>query len=665
MKNSVLIFNLSHFSFYIFYFSFFVQHYSQAHLKVAATEPEHVVRKAEFDVAVHLLDERLVMIEQTLDTRPDGPAILRTNPSFEIVMASDGIDSPQTGPVDEKIVSVTDAVFGAKPPVFHVPLPAENLSAADAVTAPQPPVCSLESTVLSDCPATADVSPCLAESNAANVSLTDNTESFLPPAPNMENCHLQGELEVIVEDPNGNVKSRQVVPNAITDGFLRYTFYDMMNAGATLNNVLRSHTRTGYNFLSRVAPTNHGIYAMGSDIDIRYETFVPPYVDGRLTALHPDVVFYNVDGSMTETSLVMIPVDQRCYFDHSRRELVVEYVKNTGRGSVKSICVGRSHSASAQMYSVSLAETAVPDHWKATAAGSYLIEHHQTGGTSLWKTVSATAGQYRFNLKSRTVEDFSNSALHTNITAAATVGGIVVGNHLFKAVKQAASGSSYTLRLGYVLNFRTASSVVNKDIVLTARAGATVRTDTHPVMVYRTDTGELEIFVTMSLGQREEDNHYGFNLYKVIVSGLDNPATMETETVNLGFLPYAVSCHDTTGPLYVTGYFDGTSYYLPYNLVVHDPVFGLVANTSAAAFQNGIVISENFKTVSRLFNTRSLNTTPNLIVRADTGLLQCQAALGTIPYIFLSQVVSGTNLPVPSVKEPDDVLRIIYRYKIA
>jgi hypothetical protein len=312
---------------------------------------------------------------------------------------------------------------------------------------------------------------------------------------------------------------------------------------------------------------------------------------------------------------------------------------------------------------VTLAETAVPDHWKVTSAGSYLVEHHATNGTSLWKTVSATGGQYRFNLKNRTVEDFSIANLHTNITNAGVVGGIVVGNHIFKAIKQAASGTSYTVRLNYLANFRSMLSVVYKDIVLTTREGMTVRADTHPVMVYRTDSNQLEIFVAMSFGQ-DEDDSYGFNIYKVIVSGLDSPTTMTTETVDLGFFPYAISNHDTTGPVYITGYFDGENYYLPYNLVTYDTVFGLATNMSTATFQYGIVVSEDFEEVVRVFNTRSIGTTPNLIVRADTGLLQCQAALGNIPYIFMSQVVSGTNLPQPSIKEPDDVLRIIYRYRI-
>ena len=644
-----------------------MEHYSQHHFKIAASEPEHIVRKAEFDVVVHLLDERLVMIEESLEAR-SGPAILQANPTFEIVMASDTLESPQSSSIDENVLLVTDEVSGERPLVFHASLPSENLDVIDAFESPPHPVSPDETVGISDLLETDTVVPDQAEPIAGRFTVTDPLPTTSSEEQRMENSHLQGEIEVIVEDQNGVVKSRQVVANAITDGFLRYAFYDMMNAGGMLNKVLRSDIRTGYNFLSRVAPVNLGIYAMDRDIDIRYDTFVPPYKNRTALLLDPGVVFYNIDGSMVESSQVMIPVDQRCYFDHTHREMVVEYIKNTGSGAVKSVCVGAAHNNS-QLFSVTLAETAVPDHWKATTPGSFLIEHHPTNGTSLWKTISATGGQFRFHLKNRMIEDFTNANLHTNITTADRTGGIVVGNHLFKAVKQAASGSSYTVRLNYVSNFRTTMALVYKDIVLTARPGMTVRTDTIPVMAYRMDNGTLEIFVAMSFGQDEDDlgtpGAYGFNMYKVTVSGLNDPATMTTQTDDLGFLPYCFSNHDTTAAIYTTGYFDGENYYLPYTQVVYDPVFGQISNTSAAAFQYGLVISEDFETVKRVFNIRSVNTTPNLIVRADTGLLQCQAALASIPYVFSSQVVSGTNLPQAAVKEPDDVLRIIYRYKLS
>ena len=474
----------------------------------------------------------------------------------------------------------------------------------------------------------------------------------------MEQQHMQGEIEVIVESNTGEIKSQQKITNAITDGFLRYVLYDMVNGG-TLSSVLRSNTRSGYNLLSRTVPSALGIYAMDRNIDIREETFLPPYVCGDLNTLDPSVVFYNIGGNPTEDSQVMIPVDQRCYFDHNRRELVVEYVKNTGSGTVKSVCVGRSHLLRQQMYGITQNETAVPNQWTSSLAGHYCVEHHATNGTSLWKVTSASA-QYRFNLKSRTMDSFSNSNLYGNISGTNTSGGIVVGNNVFKAIKQTASGSSHTIRLYYATNFRTTSTTAYKDIVVSVREGMSVSTDTIPVMVYRMDTGDLEIFVSLSSG--DHSGLFGYNIHKVTVSGLESPATMSVETVDLGILPYSISNFNTTASLFITGYFDGTHYYLPYTSTMD--ASGIIDTIAENAFQNGIVISADCKNVSRIFNMRNSASTPNLIVRADTGLLQCQVNTVSIPYIFMSQVVSGANLPEPSVKGFDDVLRIVYRYRL-
>ena len=151
--------------------------------------------------------------------------------------------------------------------------------------------------------------------------------------------------------------------------------------------------------------------------------------------------------------------------------------------------------------------------------------------------------------------------------------------------------------------------------------------------------------------------------HKVTVSGLATPATMTNETDDLGILPYNISNFNTTAALYLTGYFDGTHYYLPYTTTMDAD--GKIDTITDNAFQNGIEISADCKNVSRIFNMRNSASTPNLIVRADTGLLQCQVNAANIPYIFMSQVVSGANLPEPSVKGLDDVLRIIYRYRLS
>ena len=596
-----------------------MKNYSQQYLKVAATEPEHVMRKAEFDVAVESIHDELEKLSGQIEH--GGPAVLSPDFMPEIMETSDAATSPQTQSISEsaKLLDGTETRF---PRMEIGSLPAEkavlNDSTISPTTVPVGEIAAMETEANGIKPAIHVQNPI--ETIAASDTVTPqlNGERI------MEQQHMQGEIEVIVESSTGEIKSRQKITNAITDGFLRYALYDMVNGG-TLSSVLRSNTRSGYNLLSRAVPSALGIYAMDRNIDIRDDTFLPPYVCGNLNTLDPSVVFHNVNGSTSEDSQVMIPMDQRCYFDHNRREMVVEYIKNTRSGTVKSVCVGRSHTLRNQMYSVIMTETAVPNQWTATTA-NYLVEHHPTNGTSLWKTVAATS-QYRFNLKNRTMDSFVNSALHSNITNATLGGGIVVGNHVFKAVKQAASGSDHTIRLHYITNFRTSSTAGYKDIVVSAREGMSVSTDTIPVLVYRMDTGNLEIFVSLSSG--DHDDTFGYNIQKVTVSGLSTPATMTTEIDDLGILPYNISNFNTTAALYLTGYFDGTHYYLPYTTTMDAD--GKTDTIADNAFQNGIVISADCKNVSRIFNMRNSASTPNLIVRADTGLLQCQVNAANIP----------------------------------
>lgn len=629
-----------------------MNNYSQQYLKVAATKPEHIMRKAEFDVAVESIHDELEKLSGQIEH--DGPAVLLPDFMPEVMETSDAITSPQTQSISDS-ARLLDGSETRFPKMEIGNLPAAEMVLNDSTVSPT--MIPVGEIALMETE-TNGVNPAVHVQNPIeNIAASDTVTPKLNGERIMEQQHMQGEIEVIVESNTGEIKSQQKITNAITDGFLRYVLYDMVNGG-TLSSVLRSNTRSKYNLLSRTVPSALGIYAMDRNIDIRDDTFLPPYVCGNLNTLDSGVEFYNVGGSTAEDSQVMIPMDQRCYFDHNRREMVVEYIKNTGSGTVKSVCVGRSHLLKNQMYSVAMTETAVSNQWTSTTA-NYLVEHHPTNGTSIWKTVAA-ASQYRFNLKNRTTDHFSNSALHSNIGNATIAGGIVVGNHVFKAIKQAASGSEYTIRLHYIANFRTSSTAAYKDIVVSAREGVSVNTDTIPVLVYRMDTENLEIFLSLSAG--DHDDSFGYNIHKVTVSGLSTPATMTTETDDLGILPYNISNINTTAALYLTGYFDGTHYYLPYTTTIDAD--GKTNTIADNAFQNGIVVSADCKNVSRIFNMRNSASTPNLIVRADTGLLQCQANTTNIPYIFMSQVVSGANLPEPSVKGLDDVLRIIYFYCI-
>ncbi len=626
--------------------------YSQPHLKRAATEPEHVIRKAEFDLAV----ERITTIEKTLDVRPglsggviDGKAAVETS---EI---ADSVSLPLPILMSEQSRISDDFSFvKTLPLVGNTPM--EECGLGDGVAAPLPRQFS-ETASMGDETRSVTVLPLQGRPDDDSMTVSDSVRIHHCKGQKMEQFKLHGEIEVVVEDSSGNVRQRQIVSNAITEAYERYVFYDMLNAG-TLHSLLRSNTRTGFNFQARTLPTAFGIYAMSHDIEIKKDTFLPPYVGDNQSSLADGVSFYNVGGLMSESTQEMIPVDQRCYFDKAKKEFVLEYVKNTGVGTVKSVCVGRSHAIKTDKFSVALTETAVPATWQSGTV-NYLLEH-TTDGTCLWKT-NGSSWTWRNNLVTR-----SNEAIGGAVCAGVLgsyFGGLVVGNVVYKAAKQSASGDTHVVHLTYVNNFRTSNTAGTKDITFTCREGMTVNTAVQPVMVYRPAQNKLEILVTLSTG--DHDGTFGCNLQKAVIGNLDDPANLTVEIEDLGILPYAVSNWTSASVgYYLTGFFHDGKYYLPIYAVTDD--YGKMTVTAEGAFQTGLVVSSDFSTVYNSVNFRTSTANEvNAFVLADGGVVQCRVNATSIPYVHLSQVLSGSNLPQAVTKSVDDVLRIIYRYKLS
>ena len=634
-----------------------MKQYSQHHLKVAASEPEHVIRKAEFDLAVEAIDERIVTIEKTLEVRPGlSGGVLGGKPAIEASEIDDSVSSPLPISTSENTRISDDFSFvKTLPRIGNTPM--EETGLGDGVETSLPNHLS-ETATLGDESFSIPVSPLQGRPDDDSIAVSDAVQIHHCKEHKMENLTLQGEIEVVLEDRDGNVKQRQIVSNAITEAYERYVFYDMLNAG-TLSSLLRSNTRTGFNFLTRTLPSLFGLYAMNHDIDIKRDTFLPPYVGDNQTSLADGVSFYNVGGSVTESTQEMIPVDQRCYFDKAKKEFVLEYVKNTGVGTVKSVCVGRVHSNKTDMFSVTLSETAVPPTWK-TGNANYLLEH-TADRTFLWKTNGSTT--WRNDLVTRsTVETISGTVCAGVLAAATAVGGLVAGNIVYKAAKQTASGANHVVRLTCINNFRTSVTTAHKDIAFTCREDMTADTDMHPVMVMRPDLGKLEIFVTLSVG--DHDGTTGCNLQKAVVGNLDDPANLSVEIVDLGILPYAVSNWTSMAVGYhLSGFFHDGKYYLPIYGVMN--VENDLTVTAESASQTGVVVSSDFSTVHNSVNFRTATASEvNAFVLTDGGVVQCRVNATTIPYVHLSQVLSGSNLPQAVVKNVDDVLRIIYRYKL-
>jgi hypothetical protein len=79
----------------------------------------------------------------------------------------------------------------------------------------------------------------------------------------------------------------------------------------------------------------------------------------------------------------------------------------------------------------------------------------------------------------------------------------------------------------------------------------------------------------------------------------------------------------------------------------------------------GMIIDFEEETIDNYFNYTLAAATCSAPVVSDSGVKMIRPTLNTAPYLFQSQVLSGTNLSVPVVKTEYDLLRVIYRYTLA
>jgi hypothetical protein len=469
---------------------------------------------------------------------------------------------------------------------------------------------------------------------------------------------MEGELEVILEDRNGNVKQRESVKNTITNPYLKWVLFQLMS-GPNLVNITRA-TASGSQ-TANAAPTIFGIYVMSEPITVTPETCIPPYVDESRAGLHPSVTFYNANGGSTESTQEMIPVDSRCYYNRSKLEYTMEFVKNTYAGVVRSVAIGRSHSAVANhCYVFNQKDIDMPTDLYSTTA-NYVLEHTANDGTILRKPIGTANEVVTVNLKTKMYSRDTNANAFSNITS--QFGALAMNGHLFKVAKKTASGGIYTVTLTYLKDYLTeAGTATNLDIAIPTRDGMTAYTGGTPVLVTRAAQNKIEIFVAVSVGSH--GGQFGANIKKVIVdvSDMENIAhTIE----DMGIIPYVVSGYGTNVGQYLTGLFHGGKYYLPYGAIIKAD--GTTATGGlTAAYQEGIVISSDFSTVHNVIcYRREANINHYPVISDANEVIQIRANT-TAPHVaVVGQLVSGVNLENPITKAVGDVLRVIYRYRIS
>lgn len=514
---------------------------------------------------------------------------------------------------------------------------------------------------------------------------------------------LQGRVEIILEDQDGNVKYREETKNTVTDAFKNYTVYNHFSQTA-LAGLLKSTpgttynaTANSYNQITPVVPTGAadlGIYTLTQPINVKGNTFAPPYVDISKKILNKDVLFYslgNVAFGADEGAIGLIPYQGGCYYDTVNKELNVEYRRNGGSGTIAAVCIGRAHTLPKVTYIISARDQKAPSDWfSANLQPGYLIEHTKTNGTIIYKVDNATAASANiitFNCKTK---EYKNNGLNTNSATNIlnatnnSAGGLIVGNSIFKVVRTAVSGTNYPLVINEIKNWTTATTLSTKAITIPTNGGMTADTINTPVLVYNTETGKLEIFVSISKGRHvyDEIDAWGYNTVKVIV----DPANLDDyEIVDLGVGPYAVSNYTSgtamatlTAFLNHTGTYHDGKYYLPIAYAQDETTNYALLDSAVSAnngWHDGMIIDKDFKVIEDFFCYRSQTATANVsrtyvVVITDEGPLPCSVAsissgdLGS-PYVSYSQVISGVNLAEPVAKGNNDILRLIYHYKMA
>jgi hypothetical protein len=524
----------------------------------------------------------------------------------------------------------------------------------------------------------------------------------------MENeTKLVGRITAQIEDKDGNIKQSCTTENTITDAFLKRSLVLSLNT-SPVGTALRSVSKPSSGQYVGVADAGtFGIYGLNREIEITKDTVLPPYVTRDATSLAADVTVYNNNNTLTESAKELVPVDNRSVYRRKEGDnsYIVEYVKNSGVGSVKSICFGRAYNDPSSLIGTTVGEAIYQAAW-TTGTVEYFLEHRLTGipteqcpqgnrqETIVWKQVSSSS-QFSANLVTKQITAYASSTLSTNLLNTNLVGAHVFDNNGVKvAVKAVCSGSSasektYTLTLYYCTNITGTTTVGSRTVVITLPEYVTPNIEYYPVMVSRPDKGTkgvLEIWVTVAQGTFEipqdggdPTTETGCFVYKLTLETPVDPANSEIDEEIIGVLPYGIGQYANTGvAYYMSGFYfadlqnddagrtdketpEGV-YYLPY-VLYRDGSNYTHLNSSSWAY--GVKYDEDITEVKGDYLARSSSSQQfNAPVMTDAGVLYCRVNSTTMYYVTLSGVISGANLPTTLVKGENDILRLIYEYSL-
>lgn len=480
---------------------------------------------------------------------------------------------------------------------------------------------------------------------------------------NQEDFKVRGEIEVILEDENGNVKHREVHHNAITRPVLCQMLSSVLNTTG-IQAVTKFNTRSDY-----TAANPCGIFLLSEDIHITKDTHIPPHLN-IIGGYNDKIVFKNVNGETVENEDTMLLIPQKVGMNiNGEIRYTVEYVKNTFKGTFKSIFIGPSNNYALRWYCGSK-DTEFPD---LTFDAEYLIKH-TTNGTVIYKKKSDNSELYTLNLKTKEMETFTASTVPmANI---AKMHGAVVLGDLPVMVNRTglnAAKNSHVLTFYTYPSWRTeatnpATTVTFETPVVEAGENETCayyNNGVIPVVVPRPDLGDnvLEVFVPTHIKNAgKADARW---VIQKITATVNAPDDIEFEAEVFAELPYRISCYNFNNIHYqVTGMYHDGKYYLPYYNVMN-PVTGAEVTLGSQDAQEGIIVDAETKAVLEGF-TQYIGRTNNLWLWVESDdFRQMRLNNADIRYGMFTRAFSGTNLDAPVEKGHNDTLRVRYSYVIA
>jgi hypothetical protein len=534
------------------------------------------------------------------------------------------------------------------------------------------------------------------KNGAQSLSIGESASAFIKNKKEkvMDKVNIKGTIEVeLIDKDTGIIKQKQTVNNTITEAYKSWVLYTMMNT-APFGAVSRLAAATNVPIAPQTIGTL-GIYVMDNNITVKPKTFIPEYLTKRVSVTPPtgdagisNVSFYNIAGSLAESTKEMVPVDTGCFLNTAKNEYQIQYTKNTGQGTVGSVIIGRSHriiTGTVNQYSVFTKDTLYnPDIYNAVNLAPYAIEQTNNGTVIYKQKATGADGVISINLKTK-VYDIAAPATSMFNNINTLFGGHIANNTLFNIRSLGAiSGKNRTTVLTYIRDWKNLE--VAKTLTLTFQTRADIPAflplacNNMPVIVKK-DENTIEIFMTVSVGNHDNGGGgyvNGANVVKAVIDISDvtqRDLTSEDVTyVDCGVIPQVIgylNVADASNVIgtFVQGNYFGGKYYLPISGICNGGTTNVAAsinNSVIAAYQEGAIFNNTLDNLEDYYCVRNVGGYNLLPIETENGFDQMAVNVaGPLLFYTGSQVISGAALEVPITKTQDDILRVTYKYSLS